>query len=581
MNVKTTQQFINQTHAKSVDLQQRIAELELVSKAIRANSLNHQEAVETSGDLFLRLLLEQQLAQQNQELAHLRAQHERFQRILNESPDWEYWLAPDASWSYCSPSCEPITGYPPESFATDANLLARIIHPLDRALVLHHLQQQQPYRVQFRIYTTNDEVRWIDQVGQPITQADGHQTGFRTINRDITTLKQNEERYRLVVDNTGQALVIMQDCRAVFVNPAGEQITGYTAAELIVMDAQTIIQIIHPDDRDLVLECMHQRLAGQDVVNRYEFRLVRNDGTICWVETINVLIDYHDRPAIQMSFIAITERKHAEQALHESEAWYRALFEKNHAIKLLIHSQTGAIIDANAAASEFYGYPLATLRTMKITDINMQPVDQVFAKMQSAYTERQQIFSFQHRLASGTIRDVEAYAGPIEIHGQPLLFSIIHDITEQKAIEHALRESQAFIERVADTIPYILYVYDLVDQCLIYINREIDPLLGYTPQHIIELGHPAIDLLLHPDDRPKVAEQRTFLPMPAMMPSAQPNFASKSEPEDGAGLTCAKPCLPVLPTVMSSRFWALPTISPSKNALPMRSVSVKNAISVP
>ncbi|MCL5994825.1 MAG: PAS domain S-box protein [Chloroflexi bacterium] len=121
------------------------------------------------------------------------------------------------------------------------------------------------------------------------------------------------------------------------------------------------------------------------------------------------------------------------------ESVYRAMFEKNLAIKWLVDPQTGAIVDANPAACKFYGYPKQVLLSMRVTDINVLPPKEVHDRMANAWAEREGYFVFKHRLASGEIRDVEVYASPIVVRGRQLLYSIIHDITSRRQAEDDLR----------------------------------------------------------------------------------------------------------------------------------------------
>ncbi len=128
------------------------------------------------------------------------------------------------------------------------------------------------------------------------------------------------------------------------------------------------------------------------------------------------------------------------QALTESEARYRQLFEGNRVPMLLIDpAEAGRIVDANAAARAFYGYDLERIRGLRIDAINTLSPQQVAAEMACAKTEQRDHFFFRHRLASGAIRDVEVHSGPIEAEGRQLLYSIIHDITESKRHETRMR----------------------------------------------------------------------------------------------------------------------------------------------
>ena len=108
---------------------------------------------------------------------------------------------------------------------------------------------------------------------------------------------------------------------------------------------------------------------------------------------------------------------------------------------LMIDPETAAIVDANLGACVFYGYPYEKMLRLKITDINTLPAEEVKTEMQRALTEQHNHFYYRHRLANGQIRDVEVYSGPLFMRGKQLLYSIIHDITERKLAEEALRQS--------------------------------------------------------------------------------------------------------------------------------------------
>ncbi|MGB3656097.1 MAG: PAS domain S-box protein, partial [Rivularia sp. (in: cyanobacteria)] len=80
------------------------------------------------------------------------------------------------------------------------------------------------------------------------------------------------------------------------------------------------------------------------------------------------------------------------------------------------------------------------------------------------------------------------------------------DVTEKKQAEQQLSESQQFIERITDTTPGLLYVYDLVEQQNVYVNNQIGELLGYTPAEIRDMGKELFPRIMHPDDLARVPE---------------------------------------------------------------------------
>ena len=102
----------------------------------------------------------------------------------------------------------------------------------------------------------------------------------------------------------------------------------------------------------------------------------------------------------------------------KAEQLLKSLFENSHSIMLLIHPENGNIIDANGTACEFYGYTKHEIMNMRIMDINTLSEEQVFKEMQKARLAKCKNFNFRHRLASGVVKDVEVFSGPITLSGE-------------------------------------------------------------------------------------------------------------------------------------------------------------------
>ncbi|MGO9137267.1 MAG: sensor histidine kinase [Syntrophales bacterium] len=163
-----------------------------------------------------------------------------------------------------------------------------------------------------------------------------------------------------------------------------------------------------------------------------------------WCQQTLQLVEETKR--IHIYGIDITERVMAEDALRHSEARYRSVFHDSSAPMLLIDPATAEIVDANPAACRYYDYTHTELKAKKITDINVLTHEQIFEEMKRAKARELRSFEFSHRLASGEIRPVEVFSGPIDLEGRVLLLSIVHDITERKRAEMALNERTAQLE---------------------------------------------------------------------------------------------------------------------------------------
>ena len=173
-------------------------------------------------------------------------------------------------------------------------------------------------------------------------------------------------------------------------------------------------------------------------------------------------------------------RAAAAGALAASEERYRQFFQVNTAIKIAVDVETGQISDANQAAVDFYGYPLETLLSMSVGELNCLPPEQLREELENARNDQRRYFVFRHRLASGEIRDVEVYTGPGEIAGRRMLYSIIHDITERKKLEG---ESRLLSEAIAQSKASVVMTNASGE--ITFVNEAFERNTGYSRAEVI------------------------------------------------------------------------------------------------
>ncbi len=158
------------------------------------------------------------------------------------------------------------------------------------------------------------------------------------------------------------------------------------------------------------------------------------------------------------------------------ERRYRQMFANNPAIKLLIDPTSGAIVEANEAACDFYGYLRADLLRRRIWDITTLPKHLTLENLISVSRDVRTSVVSRHRLASGEVRDVEVQASPVdaEAHGKVLVYAIVHDITERKHAEEALRH-QALHDELT-SLPNRTLLQDRLAQAILAARRGTTPL---------------------------------------------------------------------------------------------------------
>jgi PAS domain S-box-containing protein len=199
----------------------------------------------------------------------------------------------------------------------------------------------------------------------PIYDHEGRLTGVSTIARDISEevrrerlLRESERRYRTLVEMAPDAVVVHQDGEFVYANCAALGIYG--ARSLEELQHMTLVDLIHPDEREAVQSRLQQLLEGEEIPLR-EYRLLRVDGKEIAIEVASSLIDYQGRTSIQIIARDISERKkneeEREKLLHDL-AFERGRFEavvRHMPVGLLMaEAETGRLVYANEEATRLF-----------------------------------------------------------------------------------------------------------------------------------------------------------------------------------------------------------------------------------
>ncbi len=194
------------------------------------------------------------------------------------------------------------------------------------------------------------------------------------------------------------------------------------------------------------------------------------------------------------------EQKRKDDALRASELRYRQMFENNRAVQLLLDPSTGEIVDGNAAACEFYGYPREQLKSMRIWDINIAGEQTVRTELANAAERGRSYFVFRHMRANGEVRDVEVHSGPIEVQERRLLYSIIHDITDRHRAEQALQRSEEKYRSIFEFAPVGIFQATL-DGIIVTANATLAAMLGYDSSEQLLGRDIGTDVYFHHDER--------------------------------------------------------------------------------
>ena len=271
----------------------------------------------------------------------------------------------------------------------------------------------------------------------PLRNAADEVVGIVGIGRDITQRKQAEEAYHAIVDHSLQGLIVLQNMRVSFVNEAMQRITGYSVQEILAASPQMLRDFIHPLDREMVWGNHKARLDGESLPDHYEFRIMRKDGSVRWLQIHTSRVEYLGRPAVQAACIDTTERRRAEEALRRSEARNLALLNANPDLMFRL-SRGGVFLDCkppkddalSASAAQFVGKHLEEVYSATLTRTLMGHIQ--------AAIETGQVQTLEYSLPGPDGEDSEFECRLVACAEQEVV-AIVRDISDPRRAERLAR----------------------------------------------------------------------------------------------------------------------------------------------
>lgn len=192
----------------------------------------------------------------------------------------------------------------------------------DRETVLARfrgLTPERPYVTYVHRVKKGDEIRWQRWTDRAIFDQNGEALEYQSLGEDITdekrledALRESEHRFRVLAESTAAGIAIMKDERFVYVNRAGEELSGYRREELI---GSPIWMVVHPDDAEWLKKMYARKMRGENIPSRYEFRIITKSGDVRWVDYAAGTLEFGEEKALLGTLIDITERRQAEEEL--------------------------------------------------------------------------------------------------------------------------------------------------------------------------------------------------------------------------------------------------------------------------
>jgi|GEM_PF-2227002 len=371
---------------------------------------------------------------------------------------------------------------------------ARILYPTDEDYDYVGVEK---YR-QIKLHGKGTVVtRWIRKDGEirdillssaPINPAD-LMLGVTFSALDITErkkmdddLRKSEERFRNLVDNIPEAVIVYQNKRVVYINPATTLLSGFTLEDFQERD---ILSVVHPDALEMVHQSLKAMIPGE-TTPALEIPIIKKNGEFAFFETLGIPIEVNGKPSLLILARDITERRKDQEQLKLSKA------KLEEAEKLARLGSYEIDLRANTLTwSEemftIFGLDVGRAPTIEMGLIFIHPDDrQRFNEKYDQFLKEGKAFDIVYCITrlDGELRHVHNLARiEFDEGGSAVrVFGTIQDITERKLTEDALEESR---QQMRDRLHQLMALHDI--DVAITSHREITPVMDAVLHYLEEM----------------------------------------------------------------------------------------------
>ena len=334
---------------------------------------------------------------------------------------------------------------------------------------------------------------WVRVGFTTVAGESGRNVGFLGLFTDITdrkraeeSLRQSEEKFRVLADGASDPIGIVQGRRFTYVNPFLERLSGYSREELLSMD---VAQLVHPDYRPLVMDRARRRQMGEPLPSHYEYKMVTRTGEARWMQLSVSRIELKGAPALIGIAHDVTDRREAEEAVKRERAFLRQVIDAVPGF-VFVKDAEGRFELANRSVAEAYGTTVEAIVGRTDADYTASEEEvrrfrdndlQVIGSGSPLHIPEEKVTD-----AGGRRRWLTTYKVPLaDEQGQcNRVLGVSTDITDLKEAQEALTRSERIKSLVLNATAELFTYYDR-DLRILWVNRAAAEAAGVPVSQIV------------------------------------------------------------------------------------------------
>ncbi|MFX0212233.1 MAG: PAS domain S-box protein, partial [Candidatus Hodarchaeota archaeon] len=437
-------------------------------------------------------------------------------QIVENIRDIVFTLSPEGVVTSLNPAFEEITGITPNEAI--GKHFTSMIHPDNVSSALEALElvsrNKSPAATEVLLKTKQDTYAVVE--GQLTPQYDqGNLAGFFGVARDITQRKQteeahreSEEKFRLLSDQSLMGICLIQNDMIMYVNQVFSEIIEFPSEEILSWTKNDYLELVHPIDRSFFREQGQKIISGEieRVSPHQSFRLRLKSGKIKWIDVYTKKILYRGSSADFITLIDITERKHIENILQESEEQHRYILENIRDMVFTL-SLDGTISSVSPEFEKITGYPCVEWIGKNFVEIAHPDDIPIAAAGFKATLRGESPPPYEGRIISksGEFLTLEVKSTPQMKNGKIIGYlGIARDITKRKKAETELIRTKKRLEYLLEECPAIIYSCNLDGHFeTTFMSENIEKILGHQADNFVH--KPKFwEGNIHPEDREHV-----------------------------------------------------------------------------